>query len=185
MPGIACSLCPLLLSQSSQVPQQEPKGFVPQGWRGTSLSARAASALLFACKHLVTRKCGVSSAPAPLNFHHPMQWIFLFCCPSCSRFSQGGSIHPSCNLCFQQSSLVAYLTLAALLGVFISWRIQTNIKNTVVAAAAIVTDNGINRDGGGVLMQEHALGSNAACAPATQGWSLNFSEIWCLWAKAC
>lgn len=128
MPGFACSLSPLLFSPISQVPQQEPRGFVPQGWHGTSLSARAASALLFAYKHLVTRKCGVSSAPAPLNFHHPMQWIFLFCCPSCSRFSHGGSIRPSCNLCFQQSSLVAYLTLAALLGFFISWCFQTNIK---------------------------------------------------------
>lgn len=161
--GFACSFCLSLLSLSNCVLQQDPNSSSPQGMQGKSLSAWAGSALLFACKHLVTRKCGVSSAPALLNFLHPMQWVFLFCCPSCSCFSQGGRIRPSCNLCFIWSSLVAYLTSAALPRFFISWAIQSNIKNIAVAAAATATDNCINGEGGMVLTQKSELGSSYAC----------------------
>jgi hypothetical protein len=117
--GFACGF-PFPLFSKQPRSAARPHLLQPTGNTGTSLSACSASALLFACKHLVTRKCGVSSAPDPLNFLHPMQWVFLFCCPSCSCFSQGVSVRPSCNLCFLQSSLVAYLTSAALPRFFIS-----------------------------------------------------------------
>lgn len=107
-------------SSTNHAVRQDPKCLSRQGEPGTSLSSWAGSVPLFACKHSVTRKCGVSSASVPLNFLHPMQWVFLFCCPSCSCFSQDGSVRPSCNLCFLQSSLVAYLTSASLPRFFIS-----------------------------------------------------------------
>lgn len=110
----------------------KPRLLQPIGKVWDNLTAWAGSALLFACKHSVTRKCGVSSAPAPLNFPHPMQWVFLFCCPSCSCFSQGSRVCPSCNLCFTQSSSVVYLTSVALLTFFIFQVIQINIQNVVI-----------------------------------------------------
>ena len=139
--------------------------------------AWAGSGLLFACKHSVTRKCGVSSAPVPLNFLHPMHWVFLFCCPSCSCFSQDGRARPCCNLCFLQGSLVACLTSAALPRFFISQAFQTLPEHLAVAArAAAASDKGIYGGGDRALTRESDLGSDSASVIALVGKLLAPSE---------
>lgn len=154
-----------------------PKVLQPRrGEPGTRLSAWAGSAPLCACKHSVSRKCGVSSASVPLNFLHPMQWGFLFCCPSCSCFSQDGGVRPSCKLCFLQSSLVAYLTSASLPRFFVSQAFQSSTENAGLAAVAASNDSSIHGSRGVAFTPASDLGSDSPSVTVTLRETPNPSE---------